>query len=187
MMKGSARRGGRANGRGQGGDGADGRRAPAPAAPPVVAGSELGPLPGPPLPALLDAALTRFVNRFQALIEQTPHAELRLAHSSNVLRWLQGGPQRPADLVGLSGVSKQAISQQVARMIELGYVEAAAHPTDGRAHLVQLTPRGEDAQRVVHELFERIEAEWRAQLPGPAWDAFRTGLVEVSGTTAPTT
>lgn len=135
----------------------------------------------PPLVALLAAAKENFVTDFAARLHRTDHAGLTLSHSANVLRWLHSGPATSTRLVSLSGVSKQAISQQVAQLATLGYVDMVRHPDDGRAQLVRLTAKGVAAQKTVHRLFAEIERDWEADLGPEAWAPFLDGLRHAAG------
>ena len=130
----------------------------------------------PPLPALLDELLRRFTGEFEERVRATPHAALGLAQSRNVLRWLHAGPLRLTDLVELTGLSKQAISQQVAQLTSLGYVRSVQHPDDGRARLLQLTAEGRDAQRTVHRIFAEVEEDWREGSDDDEWVGFLSVL-----------
>jgi DNA-binding MarR family transcriptional regulator len=58
-------------------------------------------------------------------------------------------PARLSELAEAAGVEVSTASRQVARLVEQGYVERAADPTDARAALHRLTPRG---RRVRHKL-----------------------------------
>ena len=113
-----------------------------------------------PLVALLGGLVAGFEAEFNRRIHDTDMCALSLAHSRNVLRHLARGPLRAARIVELSGVSKQAVSQQVAHLVRNGYVTVEPDPTDQRARTVALTARGEEAQRLVKRLFREIERDW---------------------------
>lgn len=137
-------------------------------------------LADPPVVALLSSAKAAFVAEFNRRMARTAFGDLVLAYSTNVLRWLSSGPVRSADLVSCSGVSKQAISQQVSHLAASGYVRVTPHPDDGRARLVSLTPKGEAAQRTVHGLFAQIERDWETRLGSRQWRAFVATLGEMA-------
>lgn len=52
------------------------------------------------------------------------------------------GPVRAADLCAAIGIDKAAVSRQVQHLLELGLVEAAPDPDDGRATLLSITATG---------------------------------------------
>jgi len=58
-----------------------------------------------------------------------------------VLRYVMGhGPLRSGDIVTAFGIDKAAVSRQVATLRELGLLDAAPDPADGRATLLTATP-----------------------------------------------
>jgi DNA-binding MarR family transcriptional regulator len=67
-------------------------------------------------------------------------------------------PARLSQLAGAAFVEISTASRQVARLVERGYVERDADPTDGRATVHRLTPEGRELlDRLIaarHEWFE---------------------------------
>ncbi len=57
---------------------------------------------------------------------------------------------RPSELARLTDVSKQAVSQALAPLVEQGLVEYIDDPSDGRARMVRLTQKG--GETFVHAL-----------------------------------
>lgn len=115
-----------------------------------------------PLVALLGQAEAVYEREFDHRVAAAGFPTLSLAHARNVLRHLAGGPARASQLVDRCGVSKQAVSQQVAHLERAGYLEVTPDPTDQRARVVALTEQGRRAQCVVVRLFTEIEADWAA-------------------------
>ena len=113
-----------------------------------------------PLARLLAEAEAAFAAEFDRRMRETDFATLSLAHSRNVLRHLGEGPRRASDIVGDCGVSKQALSQQIAHLQHDGYLQIEADPADARARLIGLTHKGARAQQVVRRLFIEIENDW---------------------------
>jgi DNA-binding MarR family transcriptional regulator len=74
-----------------------------------------------------------------------------------VLRSLSTRPRRITDLAADEGVTQPAITLLVNRLAKRGWVERVADPSDGRAVLVMLTPRGS-------EVLDALRAEYRALL-----------------------
>jgi DNA-binding MarR family transcriptional regulator len=66
------------------------------------------------------------------------------------------GPLRASDLVTRIGLDKSTVSRQVAHLVDLGLVDRAADPVDGRAQV--LSPSEEGAARLA-----RIRAVRRAR------------------------
>ncbi|MBK8448221.1 MAG: winged helix-turn-helix transcriptional regulator [Micropruina sp.] len=116
-----------------------------------------------PLPRLLAEAEAAFAAEFDKRMRRGEFATLSLAHSRNVLRHLGDGPLRARDIVGDCGVSKQALSQQIAHLEQGGYVAIEPDPADARARLVTLTEKGARAQQIIRRLFIDIENDWAAE------------------------
>jgi DNA-binding MarR family transcriptional regulator len=68
--------------------------------------------------------------------------ELSLTESMVMSRLSKQGPATTADLARAEGVRPQSMRTTIAILEELGMVERAPHPTDGRQVYIQLTSRG---------------------------------------------
>lgn len=113
-----------------------------------------------PLSALLSQVLTAFTVEFEHDVADAGHPGLSLALGSNVLRFLGEDGLRIGTIAQLAGVSKQAVSQQVAYLARHGYVTVEPDSADQRAKVVQLTPRGWETRDVCRPLFGDIEGRW---------------------------
>ena len=83
------------------------------------------------------------------------------------------GPLRASDLVIRLGLDKSTVSRQISSLVELGLVDRAADPVDGRAQV--LTPSAEGAARLAAIRTVR-RARWEADLADwPAEDVARLG------------
>jgi DNA-binding MarR family transcriptional regulator len=71
------------------------------------------------------------------------------------------GPLRASDLVARLGLDKSTVSRQVSSLVDLGLVDRAADPVDGRAQV--LTPSAEGAARL-QRIREARRARWAADL-----------------------
>jgi DNA-binding MarR family transcriptional regulator len=71
------------------------------------------------------------------------------------------GPLRASDLVARLGLDKSTVSRQVASLVDLGLVDRAADPVDGRAQV--LTPSPEGAARL-QRIRDVRRARWEADL-----------------------
>jgi DNA-binding MarR family transcriptional regulator len=76
------------------------------------------------------------------------------------------GPLRASDLVTRLGLDKSTVSRQVSTLVDLGLVERAADPVDGRAQV--LTPSAEGSARLA-AIREVRRARWEADLA--SWPA----------------
>jgi DNA-binding MarR family transcriptional regulator len=93
------------------------------------------------------------------------HPDIRLAHTG-LLPHLDPEGTRSSVLAQRMEISKQAVGQLVDDLERKGYVERLPDPTDGRAKIVRLTPRGIQVQIDGLDIFATLEAELEEQL-GP--------------------
>ncbi|MFT4220875.1 MAG: MarR family winged helix-turn-helix transcriptional regulator [Microbacterium sp.] len=134
-----------------------------------------------PLGALLGRVQARYVAECEARLAAAGYSDLRIAHGANILRHLS--PDRPvriAVIARLSGVSKQAISQQIAHLAARDYLIVGPDDSDGRAKSVVLTARGARSQRAVRRIFADVEAEWRALHGAERLEALRAALESIT-------
>ncbi|TFV67338.1 UNVERIFIED_ORG: MarR family transcriptional regulator [Bacillus sp. AZ43] len=83
------------------------------------------------------------------------------------------GPLRASDLVARLGLDKSTVSRQVSQLADLGLVDRAPDPVDGRAQV--LTPSAEGSARLARIRAAR-RARWEADLGDwPAEDVARLG------------
>jgi DNA-binding MarR family transcriptional regulator len=68
-----------------------------------------------------------------------------------------GGNISSAELSGLLGVSKQAVSQLLDSLVLRGYVERSIDPVDRRRMCVALTDRGKEVAAVCRLAIDRVE------------------------------
>lgn len=73
---------------------------------------------------------------------------------------------RLTELAESAQVTKQTAGALVDQLETRGYVERVPDPTDARARLVRLGPRGRDAQEVAQEVEAQVTDEWTRHL-GP--------------------
>jgi DNA-binding MarR family transcriptional regulator len=71
------------------------------------------------------------------------------------------GPLRASDVVARLGLDKSTVSRQVASLVDLGMVDRAADPADGRAQVLSTSAEG---HRRLTELREARRARWEADL-----------------------
>jgi DNA-binding MarR family transcriptional regulator len=83
------------------------------------------------------------------------------------------GPLRASDLVARLGLDKSTVSRQLASLVDLGLVDRAADPVDGRAQV--LTPSAEGSARLAR-IREARRARWEQDLSDwPDDDVARLG------------
>jgi DNA-binding MarR family transcriptional regulator len=80
--------------------------------------------------------------------------------SLSILSGLHGsGPVRLSRLARLTDMEAALVSREVARLVDDGYVCRTADPTDGRAAIVELTPRGQRAYDAYRDATDAIVVE----------------------------
>lgn len=80
------------------------------------------------------------------------------------------------DLAESSNISKQAASKLVGELVELGLVSTSPAPSDGRAILVEFTPRGRAMMQRSFELFAEMEQEYSRQLGARTYQTLKRAL-----------
>jgi DNA-binding MarR family transcriptional regulator len=136
------------------------------------------------LPALMDLAVEAMYADFRKLLEESGIHDVRPTHGC-VFRFLHGDGMRLTELASLAGLTKQSVGEIVDDLAELGYVERFPDPTDKRAKLIRLTPKGLEAQRIGFSLFEALESDWAETFGADRIDALRDLLEEVALAKAP--
>ena len=89
--------------------------------------------------------------------------------------------RRPGEIARTSGLSKQAVNDQLRTLEEMGYVKLHTDARDGRARVVRLTKRGRDLDRTVRAAAAEVEDAWAQEIGEPAWEAFRAVLDRIAG------
>ena len=84
-----------------------------------------------------------------------------------------------SSLAEMSGVTKQAISQQVAYLEARGYVAVEPDAADSRAKLVRLTKKGQRSNEAARSLFAAVEREWRQRFGRDEMRHLRTLLEDI--------
>ncbi len=132
-----------------------------------------------PVAALLGAAKDAFAAEFDARIKASNMSALSLAHAHNVLRHLGNGPLRASAITDRCGVTKQAVSQQIAHLQRSGFVRVLPDPDDQRARLIELTECGLAAQVMVKQLFADIERDWTQRIGKEQMAILREALATI--------
>lgn len=84
--------------------------------------------------------------------------------------------RRPGDIARTSGLSKQAVNDQLGALERLGYLGRVSHPGDGRGRVVRLTERGWELDRAVRAAAQAAEDAWAEEVGETAWQDFRAVL-----------
>lgn len=86
---------------------------------------------------------------------------------------------RPARMVELSGLSKQALFQALAPLEAGHYVVVTHDPSDRRARVVRLSPRGHEVIAALREMQARYEQAWAADVGAERWATTREVLISL--------
>lgn len=114
-----------------------------------------------PLSTLLGRVESVFAAEYDARVKGAGMDGMTLSLGTNVIRHLDGDHGvRLGTLAEKAGVTKQAISQQVAHLATHGYVQVEPHPADNRAKVVRLTDKGRRSQQIGRPLFAELERDW---------------------------
>lgn len=93
---------------------------------------------------------------------------------------------RLTDLAARADMTHQSMSEIVAALERLGYVERRPDPADRRARLVRLTPEGRTLRRVGTAMIRQIERRWQARWQAAGVDAdVRIAFLSVLESLAP--
>ena len=97
---------------------------------------------------------------------------------------------RLTELAAAAQVTKQTAGSLVDQLEKAGYVERVPDPTDARARLVRLAPRGLEVVEVARGVEAEIRSEWEDHLGAPAYaelEATMARLREITDPYAPGT
>ena len=92
---------------------------------------------------------------------------------------------RVTELAEQARITKQSASVLVDQLERCGYVERVPDPSDARARLVVIAPRGREVQRIARNEERAIEREWRRHLGTERMAALQDALVALREITDP--
>ena len=95
------------------------------------------------------------------------------------------GGTRVTELAEQAGVTKQTAGFLVDQLERAGYVDRVPDPSDARARLVRIAPRGAAAVQVAREAEVRIEAVWAGHLGRRETAQLRRALTRLREITDP--
>ncbi len=114
---------------------------------------------GFPLGPLLAQISLGFTDRVLEGLRAEGFGDLRSAHLM-ILSHVQRGGSRITSLAEWTHIRKPSVVYLVDDLVQLGYVQREADPTDGRAVLVQPTDHGRNAYSVIEMITAQIAANW---------------------------
>ncbi len=92
---------------------------------------------------------------------------------------------RLTDLAEQAQVTKQTAGFLVDQLEKGGWVERVPDPTDGRARLIRIAPKGQKAVPIANAAVAEVEAEWEAHLGKQRMAQLRRALTQLREITDP--
>lgn len=119
----------------------------------------------PTVPALVNLVAASGAPRLRAAFAAAGLDGIRPAQAVALVPLATGG-LHASDLADRLQVSRQAVAQGIASLERHGYVTRVTDPGDARARIIELTPRGRQALRVMRSNAVALEKRW-AEVLGP--------------------
>ena len=138
----------------------------------------------PNLGVLLFVAYRAMESRVLDAVAAAGFDDITLAQA-RVFQRIGPGGTRLSELAAAAQVTKQTAGFLVDQLERAGYVERVPDPTDARARLVRIGPRGAAAAPVAAAALAEVEAEWAAHLGVTAMSQLRRALGRLREITDP--
>jgi DNA-binding MarR family transcriptional regulator len=120
--------------------------------------------PARPLPALLTLVKEAALHKMRDRLAEEGYGDIREGYGC-VFGFIDiDEGSRLTELAERSGLTKQAVSEVIPELEQLGYLTREPDPRDRRAKIIKLTPKGRNACLTGRRLFAEIEREWAEQL-----------------------
>src|ERR1700742_725020 len=119
----------------------------------------------PSVPALVNLVAASVAPRLRAAFAGAGLDGIRPGQAVALVPLAAGG-LHASDLADRLRVSRQAVAQAVAALERHGYVTRVPDPVDARARVIELTPRGRQALRVMRSNALDLEKRWQQVLGG---------------------
>jgi DNA-binding MarR family transcriptional regulator len=117
----------------------------------------------PTVPALVQLLAASAGPRLRAAFAAAGLDGIQPAQSAVLVPLVAGG-LHASDLADRFRVSRQAVAQAIAALERHGYVTRVPDPDDARARLIELTPRGREALRVMRSHAVGLDKRWEKTL-----------------------
>ncbi len=130
----------------------------------------------PTVPALLNLVAGSGGPRLRAAFAAAGLDGIRPAQALALVPLAAGG-LHASDLADRLRISRQAVAQAVAALERHEYVARKPHPSDARALIIELTPRGRQALRVMRSNALEVERRWQDVLGERRFSGLRETLV----------
>jgi DNA-binding MarR family transcriptional regulator len=132
-----------------------------------------------PLIRLLDVGLGAFSEELTRRVAETSFNDIRITHGC-VFGNIDPEGTRLTDLAERAFMTKQSVGEVVSDLEQLGYVERVPDPSDGRAKIIRLTERGQEAMALGRRIIDDLEQEWAERYGAERIAALRDALEVVT-------
>jgi DNA-binding MarR family transcriptional regulator len=132
-----------------------------------------------PMIRLLDVGLGAFSEELTRRVAETRFSDIRITHGC-VFGNIDPDGTRLTDLAERAFMTKQSVGEVVSDLEQRGYVERVPDPSDGRAKIIRLTDRGQEAMALGRELIAEIEQEWAERYGAERVAALRDALEAIT-------
>jgi DNA-binding MarR family transcriptional regulator len=132
-----------------------------------------------PMIRLLDVGLGAFSEELTRRVAETRFSDIRITHGC-VFGNIDPEGTRLTDLAERAFMTKQSVGEVVSDLEQRGYVERVPDPSDGRAKIIRLTGRGQEAMAVGRKLIDEIEQEWAERFGAEQVAALRDALEAIT-------
>jgi DNA-binding MarR family transcriptional regulator len=132
-----------------------------------------------PLIRLLDVGLGAFSEELTRRVAETSFNDIRITHGC-VFGNIDPEGTRLTDLAERAFMTKQSVGEVVSDLEQRGYVERVPDPSDGRAKIIRLTDRGQEAMALGREIIDELEQEWAERYGAERVAALRDALEAIT-------
>jgi DNA-binding MarR family transcriptional regulator len=130
----------------------------------------------PTVPALVNLVAASGAPRLRAAFAAAGLDGIRPAQAVALVPLAIGG-LHASDVADRLRVSRQAVAQAVSSLERHGYIVRLPDPVDARARIIELTPRGQQALRVMRSHAIELEKHWQQVLGKQRLGDFRETLI----------
>ncbi|MBB5912680.1 DNA-binding MarR family transcriptional regulator [Nocardia transvalensis] len=133
---------------------------------------------------LMFIAYRSMEERIYAALAEAGYGDVSVAQGRLAGRLAPQG-SRITELAEQAQVTKQTAGFLVDQLERAGYVERTPDPSDGRARLVRLSPRGREMADYSNEIAHAVQDEWAAHLGARRMRNLREALTHLRDITDP--
>lgn len=133
----------------------------------------------PPMIRLLDVAFDAFASELERRVAETAFSDIRITHGC-VFGNIEPDGSRLTELAERARMTKQSVGEVASELEQRGYLERVPDPSDGRAKIIRLTARGQEAMAIGRGIIDEIEQEWAERYGAERVAALRSSLEAIT-------